>query len=79
MKDTCDLCDDARSRNEELWESENVIDSTQRTRSIWDANYQRVYLSIIVSNNKHSNNNEQSILCDVLNKYEFLFDGNLGN
>ena len=79
MKDPSKLCDDTNLRNEEFWESEHVIDSTQRTCSILDANYQRVYLSIIVSNNKHSNNNEQSILCDVLNKYEFLFDGNLGN
>ena len=72
------MCDDASFRNEELWESENVLDSTRRTRRILDANYQGADLSKIVSNSKHLNDNEQSMLCDVLNKYEFLFDGTLG-
>ena len=34
--------------------------------------------SKIVSNIKHLNNNGQSMLRDVLTKYDFLFDGTLG-
>ena len=50
----------------------------QYTRKILDKKYQRDDLSKIVSNSKHLNDNEQSILCDVLNKNEFLFEGTLG-
>ena len=45
---------------------------------ILDANYQKDNLSKIVSNSKHSNDNEQGMLRDVLTKYEFLFGGTLG-
>ena len=44
MSDPYKFCDDARFRNEELWESDHVLDSTQRTRRILDANYQRADL-----------------------------------
>ena len=53
MKYPSDLCDAASFRNEELWESEHVIDSTQRTRRILEANYQKADLSEIVPNSKH--------------------------
>ena len=41
MKYPFDLCDDASFRNEELWESEHVLDSTRRMCGILDANFQR--------------------------------------
>ena len=72
------MYDDKRCRNEEIWESEHVLDSKRRMRRILDANYQRANLSKTVSNSKHLNDNKQSMLRDVLNKYEFLFVGNLG-
>ena len=78
MKDTYDLCYDASFRNEEVWKSEHVLDSMRHTRRILDANYQRDDLIKIISNSKHLNNNEQSMLRDVLNKYEFLLEGTLG-
>ena len=77
MKDPSDLRDDAIFRNEELWESEHVLNSTQRTCRILDAQYQKADLRKIVSNSKHLNNNKQSMLHEVLTKYELLFDGNL--
>ena len=47
-------------------------------RIILDANYKRDNLSKIVANSKHLNDNEQGMLRDVLNIYEFLLDGTLG-
>ena len=41
MKDPSKLCDDTNLRNEELWESEHVIDSTQCTRRILEDTYQK--------------------------------------
>ena len=70
MKDPSDLCDGTRFSNEELWESEHVLNSTQRTCRILDTNYQRADLSKIVSNSKHLNDNEQGMLCEILNKYD---------
>ena len=43
----------------------------------WTQTIQRADLSKIVSNNKYLNYNEQSMLRDILNKYEFLYDGTL--
>ena len=57
-----DLIDDASFRDEELWESEHLLDSTRRTRRIWDAKYQESDLSKVVSNSKHLRSDEQSIL-----------------
>ena len=71
------MCYDARFRNEEVWESELVIDSKRRTRRILDAKYEKSNLSKIVSDSQHLNNNEQSMLRDLLNKYELLFDGTI--
>ena len=73
MKYPSHLRDAASLRNERLWESKNVINSAQRTRNILDAKYQKSDLSKIVSNSKHLKNNKQSMLHDVLTKYEFLF------
>ena len=41
MKDTSDLRNDARFRNESLWKSEHVIDFTRSTSRILDAQYQK--------------------------------------
>ena len=65
MKDPSKFCDDAIFRNEELWESEHALDSTQGTRRILDANYQMADLSKIVSNIKQLNHNKKSMLRDV--------------
>ena len=72
------LCDDASFRNEEVWESEHVLDYMRRRRRILDESYQRANLSKIVSKSKQLNNNEKSMLHEVLNKYELLFDRTLG-
>ena len=58
---------------------EHVLDSMQRTCKILDANYQKSDLSKVVSDSKHFSGNKQSMLRDVLNKYEFLFNGTLVN
>ena len=78
MKDTYDLCVDASFRNEELLKSEHVLNYTQHTRRILDANYQKADLSKLVSDSKKLNDNDQSMLRDVLNKYKLLFGGTLG-
>ena len=78
MKYPSNLCDDTRFINEVWWESEHVLNSMQHTRRILDEKYQKANLSKIVSNSKHLNNNKKSMLRDVLNKYELLFDGTLG-
>ena len=43
-----------------------------------DAKYQKDDLSKIVSNSEHLNITKQGMLRDVLNKYQFIFDGTLG-
>ena len=78
MKYPSDLRGHGSFRNEELWESEHILDSTRLTRRILDAKYQKSDLRKTVSNIKHLNNNEQSILHDVLTRYELLLDGTLG-
>ena len=78
VKDTSDLHDDAIFRNEELWESEHILDYRRRKRRILDAQYQKVNWCKIVSNSKHLGNDEQSMLYGVLTKHEFLFYGTLG-
>ena len=59
MRDLSNLFDDTRFRNVELWENENVLDSTRRMRKILYAKDQKSDLSKIVSNIKHLNNNEK--------------------
>ena len=49
----------------------------RRTHRIFDKKYEKDDLSQIVSNSKNLTNNKQIILRDVLNKYEFIFDGTL--
>ena len=44
MKYPYDLCDDESFINEEVWESEHVLNSTGSTRRILDANYQKADL-----------------------------------
>ena len=65
-RDPYELCDGASFENEELGESDHVLNSTRHMRRILDANYKRADLSKIVSNSKHLNDNEQGILRDVL-------------
>ena len=74
MKDSSNLRDDTIFINEELWESEHGIDSMRRMRRIFDTKYQKSNLRKIVSNSKHLNKNEQSILRELLTKYEFHFE-----
>ena len=78
MKDPHDLCNDVSFGNEDVWESEHVLYSTQHMHRILDAKYQKSDLGIIMSDSKHLNDNKQSMLRDVLNQYEFLFNGTLG-
>ena len=78
MKDTSNLRDDTSLKNEELWESEHVLDSTRRMCRLLDSKYQNSDLRKIVSNSKHLNNNKHSMLRDVLTKYELLFGRTLG-
>ena len=73
MRDTSNLRDDTSFRNEKWWKSEHVIDYTRRTHRILDKKDQKSDLIQIVSNNKHLNNNEQSMLRDVWTKYELAF------
>ena len=47
-------------------------------RRILDAKYQKEGLSKVVSYSKHLKDNKQSMLRDVLNKCDFLFNGTLG-
>ena len=79
IKDTSDLRDDSSFTNEELWESEHVLDSMLRTRRILDTQYHRDNLRKIMSISKHLSNDKQSMFYDVLTKYELLFDGTLGS
>ena len=78
MKYTSNVRNGAILRNEEWWESEHVLDSMRRTRSILGAQYQNSNLRKIVSNSKHLNNDKLSMDCDVLTKYKFHFNGTLG-
>ena len=41
IKDPYDLCDDESLRNEDFWESEHLLNSTERMLRILDANYQK--------------------------------------
>ena len=50
---TYDLHDDASFRDEELWESENLLDATHHMSRIFDAKYKKDDLSKIVSDSKH--------------------------
>ena len=72
------LLDDARFRDEELLEIEHVLDATRHTCRIYDTKYQKSDLRKIVLNSKNLSSDEQSMLNDILTKYEFLFDITLG-
>ena len=56
-------------RNEELWESEHVLDSVQRTRKILENTYQKANLSMITSYIKYLMSNRQGIMYIILTKY----------
>ena len=77
MKYPSNMCHDAIYRNEEWWESKHLLDSTWSMCSILDAKYQKSSLSQMVSNSKYLNDNKQSMLSDVLTKYESLFNGTI--
>ena len=74
MKDISELRNNKIFINEELWESEHVLNSIGKMRRILDAQYQNANLRKIVCNSKHLNNDKRSISYDVLTKYGFLFD-----
>ena len=65
--------------HEESWESDHVLDATQRTRHILDATYKKADLRQVVNDNKHLTDEERDALHSLLVKYEFLFDGTLGH
>ena len=48
------------------------------THRILDAKYKKYDLSKIVSDRKNINSDKQSMLYNVLTKYELIFDRNLG-
>ena len=73
MKYPSHLRDARIFRNERPWERKHIINSTRRTHMILDEKYQKSDLSKIVSNSKHLNNKKQSMLHDLLTKYELLF------
>ena len=72
-----DLSDDVFA-HEELWESEAVLESTERARRILDAHYEKADLKKVTADAEHLNDKQQTKLLALLRKYEFLFDGTLG-
>ena len=74
---TSDLHYETSFRDEEIWECEHVLDPTRLIHRILGAKYQKSDSSKIVSNSKHLSNDEQSMLYNVLTKYELLFDKTL--
>ena len=74
MKYPSDLRDDSSFRDGEWWESEHTLNATRCTRRILDAKYKKSDLSNIVSDSKHLSNDEQSMLYDVITKYEWLLE-----
>jgi hypothetical protein len=61
-------------------EPQSTQDSTKRVTWILDTKYQKADLQSIVRDNcKHLRANQQKKLLQLLNKYESLFDGTLGD
>ena len=63
------LINDARFRDEELWESEHALDATKRMHRILDTKYQNPDLSKTVLNGRHLSSDKQNMLYGVLTKY----------
>jgi len=60
-------------------EPESTSDATDRVVRILDAKYEKADLPAIIQENcKHLSQSDQSKLLDVLNEFEDLFDGTLG-
>jgi hypothetical protein len=61
-------------------EPQSTQDATKCVKWIVDAKYQKADLQSIVRDNcKHLSTNQQKKLLQLLNKYESLFDGTLGD
>jgi hypothetical protein len=61
-------------------ELQSTQDATKRVTRILDAKYQKTDLQSIVRNNcKHLSTDQQKKLLQLLQKYESLFDGTLGD
>ena len=66
--------------NSMLQEPLSTLDATNRVVRILDAKYEKADLqSIIKENCKHLSQHDQNKLLDLLNKFEDLFDGTLGD
>jgi hypothetical protein len=61
-------------------ETQSTQDATKHVTQILDAKYQKADLqSIVVNNCKHLSADQQKMLLQLLQKYELLFDGTLGD
>jgi hypothetical protein len=61
-------------------ELQSTQDATKRATWILDAKYSKADLQSVVRDNcKHLKANQQKKLLQLLNKYELLFDGTLGD
>jgi hypothetical protein len=61
-------------------ELQSTQDATKHVTRILEAKYQKADLQLIVRDNcKHLSTNQQKKLLQLLKKYEFLFDGTLGD
>ena len=69
---------DKSSRSREIWESEHVINYTERMHGTLDAQYQKENPNTIESESKHISNDKQIMIYNIITKYELLFGRNLG-
>ncbi len=61
-------------------EPHSTQDATKRVTRVLDSKYQKADLQLIVGNNcKHLSTDQQKKLLQLLQKYESLFDGTLGD
>ena len=68
-----------RGREEELFESSALQESTNRRDRILDADYKKADLQQVVQDQAgHLSQTQQQALLALLKKYEYLFDGTLG-
>jgi hypothetical protein len=79
LQGSCTLC--ALKLNHSLaMEPQSTQDATKRVTRILDAKCQKADLQSVVRDNfKHQSANQQKKLLQLLQKYELLFDGTLGD
>ena len=63
----------------DLAESMAVKESSERTERILEARYEKADLNKLVNDCDHLTNNQKEKLYKLLRKYEYLFDGTLGD